>query len=341
MPGRSARDPLPSRLPESISSRLRLPVIGAPMLRVSGPDLVTAICRAGAIGSFPTLNARGEVDAWLTRIEVGLAGSEGTAAPVCPNLVMRNDRLREDVEAIVRHGIEIVITSVGSPKPVLGPLHDSGILVLADVATLEHAHKAVDAGADGLILLVAGAGGQTGWLNPFAFVRGVREFFDGPVVMAGGMSDGTALAAARLLGCDLGYIGTRLIAATESLANDRYRNLLVSSGMDDVVLTKALNGLWGSFLRPSLVASGLDPDRLDDDVSPAAADAKYGHGGSEQVRRWTDVVSAGHSVTGVRGIEPAAAILERTGFEYHDALAGLQGQPSPQLTPVGVDDSKG
>jgi nitronate monooxygenase len=314
------------------------------MLRVSGPDLVIATCLAGAIGSFPTLNARGEVDEWLTRIEAGLASAEETgepAAPICPNLVMRSDRLREDVEAIARHAIEMVITSVGSPKPVIGPLHDSGVLVLADVATLAHAHKAVEAGVDGLILLVAGAGGQTGWLNPFAFVRGVREFFDGPVVIAGGMSDGTALAAARLLGCDLGYIGTRLIAATESLANERYRDWLVSSSMDDVVLTKALNGLWGSFLRPSLVASGLDPDHLDDDVSPAAADARYGHGGSEQVRRWTDVVSAGHSVTGIRGIEPAAAILGRTRTEYTDALAALQALSLPQLTTVGVDHSEG
>jgi nitronate monooxygenase len=325
MPEAPPSPALPSRLPESISRRLRLPVIGAPMLRVSGPDLVTAVCRAGAIGSFPTPNTRtsDELDHWLTRIEDGLADLDGAAAPICPNLVMRSDRLRADVEIIARHHIEMTITSVGSPKPVIGPLHEAGVLVLADVASLKHAHKAVDAGADGLILLAAGAGGQTGWLNPFAFVRAVREFFDGPLVMAGGMSDGTALAAARLLGCDLGYLGTRLIAAEESMADDRYRRLLVSSTMDDVVLTKALNGLWGSFLRPSIVAAGLDPDRLDDTVSPAEADARYGSGGTAPVRRWKDVVSAGHSVTGVRAIEPAAHILEGTRLEYDAALAQL------------------
>ena len=321
-----------SRLPEDITFRLRVPVIAAPMLGVSGPDLVTAACRAGVVGAFPTLNPRsaGELDAWLTRIEAELSDLDGAAAPICPNLVMRSPRLREDVEVLARHRVELVITSVGSPVPVIGPLHDAGALVFADVASLEHAHKAVDAGADGLVLLVAGAGGQTGWLNPFAFVRAVREFYAGPVVLAGGMSDGVALAAARLLGCDLGYIGTRFIATPESMADDDYRAMLVGSTMDDVLLTRAFNGLWGSFLRPSVVRAGLDPDRLDEMVTPEAATARYGSGGSAGARRWSDIRSAGHSVAGVRAVETVAAIVERTRREYETAMAAAVPDQSPR-----------
>ena len=324
------------RLPETITARLRVPVIAAPMLGVSGPELVIAACRAGVIGAFPTLNPRsaGELDAWLTRIDAGLADLDGTAAPACPNLVMRSPRLREDVEVLVRHRVELVITSVGSPAPVIGPLHDAGALVLADVASLEHAHKAVEAGADGLVLLVAGAGGQTGWLNPFAFVRAVREFYAGPLVLAGGMSDGVALAAARLLGCDLGYIGTRFIATPESLADDDYRAMLVQSTMDDVLLTRAFNGLWGSFLRPSVVRAGLDPDRLDETVTPEAAAARHGSGGSAGAKRWTGIRSAGHSVAGVRAVESVAAIVERTRREYESTVASA---PPPAPRPASVE----
>jgi long-chain acyl-CoA synthetase len=329
-PGVRRTDP-PSRLPEGITARLRVPVIAAPMLGVSGPDLVIAACRAGVVGAFPTLNPRsaGELDAWLTRIDAGLADLDGAAAPVCPNLVMRSPRLHEDVEVLVRHRVELVITSVGSPAPVIGPLRDAGALVLADVASLEHAHKAVDAGADGLVLLVAGAGGQTGWLNPFAFVRAVREFYAGPVVLAGGMSDGVALAAARLLGCDLGYIGTRFIATPESMADDDYRAMLVGSTMDDVLLTRAFNGLWGSFLRPSVVRAGLDPDRLDEMVTSEAAAARFGSGGSAGARRWSDIRSAGHSVAGVRAVESVAEIVARTRREYESAMA-----PAPPWSPA-------
>src|SRR5882757_9235777 len=332
----AARLGLPLRLPESITARLRVPVIAAPMLAVSGPELVIAACRAGVVGAFPTLNPRspGELDAWLTRIDAGLADLDGAAAPVCPNLVMRSPRLHEDVAVLARHRVELVITSVGSPAPVIGPLHDAGALVLADVASLEHAHKAVDAGADGLVLLVAGAGGQTGWLNPFAFVRAVREFYAGPVVMAGGMSDGVALAAARLLGCDLGYIGTRFIATPESMADDDYRAMLVQSTMDDVLLTRAFNGLWGSFLRPSVVRAGLDPDRLDEMVTPRAAAARFGSGGSAGARRWSDIRSAGHSVAGVRAVESVAAIVERTRREYETAMGSAPPPQSPPQSPL-------
>ena len=195
------------------------------MFLVSGVELVVAACRNGVIGSFPTVNCR-EVellDAWLSEIGERLqrhADASGKrAAPVCPNLIVHrsNARLEEDVRMLLRHKPEMVITSVGSPAPVLQPLHDAGALVFADVASVRHAERAVAAGADGLVLLTAGAGGQTGWLNPFAFVRAVRAFFDGPIVLAGGISDGHALRAAEALGCDLAYMGTRFIATSMSL----------------------------------------------------------------------------------------------------------------------------
>ncbi len=241
-----------SPLPAAIVQRLRLPLIAAPMLRVSGVDLVTAVCRSGAIGAFPTANARSveELDTWLTQIERGLADLGRPAAPYCPNLIIRQPRFKDDLACLVRHKVEMVITSVGSPAAAVQPLHDVGCLVFADIASLRHAEKAIEAGADGLILLTAGAGGQTGWANPFAFVRAVRAMFDGPVVLAGGVTDGTALAAARLLGCDLAYMGTRFIAARESMASEAYRRMLVDSTLDDILLTKAFTGLDASMLRP-------------------------------------------------------------------------------------------
>src|SRR5262245_64985188 len=223
------------------------------MFLVSGVELVTAACRNGVIGAFPTVNCRRpeEVDAWLTEIEGRLSQRD---APVCPNLIVHrsNPRLGEDLAVLLHHRCEMVITSVGSPAPVLKPLHDAGAMVLADVATIRHAERAVEAGADGLVLLAAGAGGQTGWLNPFAFVRAVRTFFPGPIVLAGGVSDGQALRAAEVLGCDLAYMGTRFIATRESMADERYKAMLVSSSADDVLLTTAFTGLQTNMLRPSI-----------------------------------------------------------------------------------------
>jgi len=314
---------LPAALPVGIASRLRLPLIAAPMLHVSGPDLVTAACRAGVVGAFPTKNARssGELDAWLTDIRLRLADTDGRAAPFCPNLIMRDSRLAEDLACVVRHGAELVITSVGSPAPAVGALHDAGALVLADVATLRHADRAIAAGADGLILLTAGAGGQTGWLNPFAFVRAVRRMFDGVVVLAGGVSDGQALAAARLLGCDLAYMGTRFIATRESLASDAYRSMLVDASMDDILLTSSFTGLPANMLAPSIAAAGLDPQRLDESMSEARSRAQFG-AGADGPRRWTDIWSAGHSVSGVGEVQSVEALVDCTAREFDAAMRG-------------------
>lgn len=306
-------------LPENLSTRMRLPVIAAPMLRVSGVDLVTAACEAGVVGSFPTANARTieDLDGWLNRFDEVTAGRN--TAPYCPNLIIRQPRLEDDLACLLRHDVEVVITSVGSPAAVVPALHERGIFVLSDVATLHHARKAIDAGVDGLVLLTAGAGGQTGWMNPFAFVRAVREIFDGTIVLAGGIADGQALRAAEVLGCDLAYMGTKMIAARESMAAAAYKQMLVDSSLDDVMRTRAFTGLDTSMLVPSIVASGLDPANLDEQVSAHTATEMYGGRGKNATdgpRRWSDVWSAGHSVSGVHEVMGVREIVEQTLLEY-------------------------
>jgi nitronate monooxygenase len=315
------------RLPDRITQRLRLPLIAAPMLNVSGVDLVVAACRHGVIGAFPTANARTPelLDQWLTEIRSRLFAAPEEAAPFCPNLIMRSPRMAEDLAVLVRHQVELVITSVGSPAAAIAALHGIGCLVLADVATLAHARKAIAAGADGLVLLSAGAGGQTGWLNGMAFVRALRQEYDGPIVLAGGIADGVALRAAQVLGCDLGYMGTRFIATRESLAPDAWREMLVTSSIDDVLLTRAFTGLPTSMLVPSIVRAGLDPARLDETVTPNTAAQMFGgssHGNTgDGPRRWRDIWSAGHSVSGVRQVQTVEAMVAQIEQEFHKAIA--------------------
>ena len=310
--------------------RLSLPLIAAPMFLVSGVELVTAACRNGVIGAFPTVNCRGpeQLDSWLGDIEDRLRRhSEQTgkaAAPVCPNLIVHrsNSRLEADLQVLLRHRPELVITSVGSPAPVLAALHGVGALVFADVASIRHADRAVASGADGLVLLTAGAGGQTGWLNPFVFVRAVRAFFDGPIVLAGGISDGHALRAARALGCDLAYMGTKFIATAESMADPRYKAMLVASSADEVVLTTAFTGLQTNMLRSSIVAAGLDPENL-----PArgaidiAEDIDIG-AREKRPARWRDIWSAGHSTSGVSAVLAVDDLVAQTMAEFRAAKTG-------------------
>ena len=307
--------------------RLSLPLIAAPMFLVSGVDLVVAACRNGVIGAFPTVNCRSaeQLDDWLGDIEDRLRRhseqSGKAAAPICPNLIVHrsNARLAADLVVLLRHKPEIVITSVGSPAPVLALLHDSGALVFADVASIRHAERAVAAGADGLVLLTAGAGGQTGWLNPFVFVRAVRAFFDGPIVLAGGIGDGHALRAAQALGCDLAYMGTKFIATNESMADARYKEMLVASSADDILLTTAFTGLQTNMLRPSIAAAGLNPDDLPQrGAIDIAEDIDIGARESRP-KRWRDIWSAGHSTSGVTEVLPVDELVARTLAEYRDA----------------------
>jgi nitronate monooxygenase len=306
---------------DRFAGRLSLPLIAAPMLRVSGPALVAACCASGVIGAFPTSNCRtvAELDRWLSELSDRLTPAH---APVCPNLIMRSARLADDLDCVIRHGVELVITSVGSPHPVIAPLHEAGCLVFADVASVRHARKAAADGADGLILLTAGAGGQTGWANGFAFARAVRAFFDGPIVMAGGVSDGPSLLAAEALGCDFAYMGTRFIATRESLAQDEYKAMLVDAELDDVQLTKAFTGLETNMLRPSIIAAGLDPKALPERITAREADAVHGSGGTGPAR-WREVWSAGHSVSGVRSVMGAAEVIAGLRAEYAAARAEL------------------
>lgn len=317
-------------LPAALKSRLRLPLIAAPMFLVSGPALVKAACRAGIIGSFPTANCRTveELDRWLldmTDDQKRAADETGRApAPLCSNLIVHrsNPRVPDDLASVLRARVELVITSVGSPEPVIKPLKDAGCLVFADVASVRHAEKAVAAGVDGLVLLTAGAGGQTGWVNPFAFVRAVRKFFDGIVVMAGGMADGQAVFAAQALGCDLAYMGTKFIATRESMAKDEYKAMLVKSRLDDVLLTRAFTGLETNMLRPSIAAAGLDPDNLPvRGAIDIAKDINAAERDKPDSKRWKDIWSAGHSVSGVSDVPSVAELVERTAAEYAAATA--------------------
>ena len=311
-------------LPHSISHRLRLPLIAAPMFLVSGPDLVIAASRAGVIGSFPTANCRTlkELDDWLTRITQETLET----APYAPNLIVHrsNQRLQDDLDLVAKHHAPLVIASVGNPAPILDKIHEYGGLVFADIASMRHAKKAIAAGADGLILLSAGAGGQTGWANPFAFVRAVREIYGGPIVLAGGINDGIALRATITLGCDQAYMGTRFIATRESMAVAGYKAMLVSAGLDDIMLTSAFTGLPTNKLRPSIKCAGLDPDDLparaminvSEDINP-----------DKRPKRWRDIWSAGHSVAGVHDIPNVGKLIDRVAVEYETA-EGATGEPT-------------
>jgi nitronate monooxygenase len=295
------------------SHRLSLPAIAAPMTGVSTPELVIGACRRGVIGSFPTHNAAdsGILDGWLHQIRDQL---EPAHAPLAPNLVVHrsNRRRDDDLRCLIRHQVELVITSVGSPEAVIAPLHDAGAAVYADVASLAHAWRAIDAGADGLVLLTAGAGGQTGWANPFAFIRAVRQRFEGPVVLAGGISDGHALLAAQALGADLAYLGTRFIATYESGADDDYRTAVVDASLDEVRLSDRVGGIPASLLAGWLDSHGTDVGV--DDADGFRQDRLLANRAA-----W----SAGHSVSGVGAITSVETVIRSLIEDYATAKATL------------------
>jgi nitronate monooxygenase len=300
---------------------LRLPVIAAPMFLVSGPDLVLAACRAGIGGAFPAPNSRTieGLEAWLQRVSTEHAAMEragGRVGPWALNLVTHStyDRLGAELELVDRYRPPIVITALGSPAPVVDRVHAYGGLVIADVNSVTLARKAAAVGVDGLALVCAGAGGHTGKIAAFAFVPAVRQFFDGLLIVGGSIGTGQAIRAAELLGADLVYAGTPFIAAAESLASDRYRDMVVRASLEDLVLTKALSGADAYYLRESIVAAGLDPDAL---VGKTKVDWANSQG---QLKAWKDIWSAGQGVECVRAVEPAAAIVDRMADEYAQAL---------------------
>ena len=310
---------------------LRLPVVAAPMFLISGPDLVLAACKSGIIGSFPTPNARpiDVLEVWMKRITDGLAKArdeqpESTIGPWCANLVTHssNTRLAEDLALVAKYKPPIVVTALGSPKPAIEVVHSYGGLVFADVITIALAKKAVAAGADGLACVSAGAGGHTGFLSPFAFVSAIREFFDGTVVVGGGISDGWGVAGAVASGADLVYMGTRFIPTVESMAPMGYKQMVVDSGIDDLIVSAGVTGTPASWLKPSLRANGLDPDNM-----PDAPGRRYDSNQSFAGKKWMDVWAAGQGLGPIRAIEPTVVVVDRLASEYKQALARAQNLP--------------
>ena len=306
---------------------LRLPVVAAPMFLISGPALVLAACRAGIIGSFPTPNARpiSQLFQWMQQITEGLAQAREVLGhellgPWCANLVTHssNTRLAEDLELIGKFKPPIVVTALGSPKPAIDVVHAYGGVVYADVINLTLARKAVQAGADGLACVSAGAGGHTGFLSPFAFVRAVREFFDGTVILGGGISDGWGVAGAVASGADLVYMGTSFIATQESLAADAYKQMLVDCTADDLLVSAGLTGTPASWLKPSLRANGLDPDNM-----PAAPDRRYDSNQSIAGKKWMDVWAAGQGLGQIKSVRPVAKVVDQLATEYEAARIRL------------------
>ncbi|MBM3558935.1 MAG: nitronate monooxygenase [Alphaproteobacteria bacterium] len=304
-------------LPACLAGRLRLPAIAAPMFLCSGPALVKAVCRAGMVGSFPSLNNRtaAELDAWLADIAADLARAPD-AAPYAVNLIVRanNARLEEDIAICETHRVPIVITSLGAVRDLVERVHGWGGVVFHDIVNMRHATKAAEAGVDGLILVCAGAGGHAGALSPFALVPEVRRMFAGTVILAGGMSDGRAIAAARALGADLAYFGTRFIATAESMAPEDYKRMIVSARSSDVLYTPAVSGIPANFLVPSIVANGIDPAALPAKIEPVGRSVLPDLGVS--AKAWRDVWSAGQGVGTIDDIPPAADLIARLSREY-------------------------
>jgi nitronate monooxygenase len=293
---------------------MRLPVFCAPMFLVSGPDLVVAACQAGIAGAFPTPNTRTseELDAWMGEITGKLGPSD---APWVANLITHstNARLADDLRLVAEYKPPVVITALGSPKPVMETVKAYGGVVFADVVNLKLARKAAEAGVDGMACISAGAGGHTGHLSPFAFISAVREFFDGYIIVGGGIADGAGIAGALAAGADFVYMGTRFLPTAESLAQQEYKQMLVDCNADDLIVSAAITGTPASWLKPSLVAAGRDPDNLG---GPAARDYS-----GDSSKRWRDIWAAGQGVGRTRRIETVAEVVADLEREYRAAIA--------------------
>ncbi len=316
-------------IPALLEGKLVLPVIGAPLFIVSGPELVIAQCKAGIVGSFPALNARPKekLEEWILRIKAELAAyqrahPERKVAPFAVNQIVHasNDRLEHDVEVCVRHRVPIMITSLRPPAEVVRAAHAYGGIVLHDVISRRHAEKAAEQGVDGLILVCAGAGGHAGTLSPFALLPEVRRFFPGTIVLSGAIATGKAILAAQALGADLAYLGTRFVASREANAKDEYKAMIAASSAADIVYTNLFTGVHGNYLKPSIAAAGLDPDNL-----PEADKTKmdFGSGGGMKQKAWRDIWGSGQGVGSIDDVPGVAELVERLADEYRQALADL------------------
>jgi nitronate monooxygenase len=318
-----------------IFDRLRLPVIASPMFIVSGPELVIAQCKAGIVGSFPTLNARpqSQLDEWLHRIEEELAAwdrdhPDQLSAPYAVNQIVHrsNERLEEDLATCAARKVPIVITSLGAREDLNAAVKGWGGITLHDIIDDRFAHKAVEKGATGLIAVAAGAGGHAGKLSPFALVQEIRAWFDGPLVLSGAIANGHSILAAQAMGADLAYIGSPFIATSEAHATETYKQAIVEGRAADIVYTDLFTGVHGNYLRGSITAAGLDPDHL-----PASDPSKMNFGGNSAAKAWRDIWGSGQGIGAVHAVEPAGERIARLTDEYRSAreeLAAKLGSPS-------------
>ncbi|MFB9126150.1 nitronate monooxygenase [Paraburkholderia dipogonis] len=316
----------------SILNNLTLPIISSPLFAISYPELVVAQCKAGIVGSFPALNARepDTLEDWIDRINTQLAvlrkeTPHAIVGPYAVNQIIHasNTRAERDIRTCIDLQVPILITSLRPPeRALIDAVHEYGGLVLHDVINLRHAKKAIDAGVDGLILVAAGAGGHAGTLSPFAFVAEVRKIFDGIVVLGGAIATGESIFAARALGADLAYVGTRFIASREANAKDAYKSALVEAQAGDIIYTDAFTGVHGNYVRQSILAAGLDPDAL-----PESAGAKIDFSATEgmQIKAWRDIWGAGQGVGSVDDVDSVSEIVARLCTEYRGARERMLG----------------
>ena len=313
----------------SVFDSLRLPIIAAPMFIVSSKELVIEQCKAGIVGSFPALNARaeGEFEIWLKDITEELdrynqANPDSPAAPFAVNQIVfkTNQRLQEDMELCVKYKVPIIITSLGANTDINDAAHSYGGVVMHDVINQRFAHKAIEKGADGLILVAAGAGGHAGTQSPFALVQETREWFQGPVALSGCIARGDSVLAAQAMGADLGYIGSSFIATKEANAVDEYKNMVVDCDADDIVYSNYFTGVSGNYLKPSISASGMDPDNLPDgDISAMQKITEQ----SNNSKAWKDIWGCGQGIGAVEHIEPVADRVARLADEYNAAKSRI------------------
>jgi nitronate monooxygenase len=310
-------------MPAAFKNRLSIPVIGSPLFIISGPELVMAQCRAGIIGSFPSLNARPlpQFEEWLQRLSTELGPND---APYAVNLIVHksNDRLMDDLALCVKYKVPLIITSLGAREDVNAAIHSYGGIVMHDIINNKFAKKAVEKGADGLIAVAAGAGGHAGTISPFALVQEIREWFDGPLALSGSIANGAAVLACEAMGADFGYIGSAFIATEEARAVPGYKEMIVDSNAADIVYSNLFTGVHGNYLRPSIVRAGMDPDNLA--VSDPSA-MNFGSGGNTDAKAWKDIWGCGQGIGAVKQVLPAGKLVARLKAEYDAARARLAG----------------
>ena len=314
----------------SLEGKLRLPVVGAPLFIVSGPELVIAQCKAGIVGSFPALNARPQsmLGEWLTRIKEELAeydreNPDSPSAPYAVNQICHasNDRLMDDMQTCVDHEVPIIITSLRPPLEIVQAAHSYGGVVFHDVINVKHAKKAAEQGVDGLILVCAGAGGHAGSLSPFSLVREVKEWFDGTVLLSGSIGDGHSIAGALAMGADLAYLGTRFIATEEANADKGYKDMLIESAADDIVYSSLFTGVHGNYLKGSIEKAGLDPKNLPD---ADKSTMNFGSGGNTESKAWKDIWGSGQGTGSIKDAPSVTKLVDNLEAEFKEAVQDLK-----------------